>query len=249
MKNIVLIVEYDGRNFYGYQIQKGLRTVEGELNSAIEKAVDHEIDLISSSRTDKFVHSLYQVVNFYTHRDIPPENYKRLMDFLLPDDITIKDSFEIEKDFHSRFDAYKKTYKYIVYNRKLPNALYSKNSHHCPYYLNLDILNKACEYFIGEKDFSSYTMDLEEKNPIREIYELSWEIYGDFLIFEITANSFLYKMIRIIIGTIIDTARGKFTLEELDIITKSKDRTKSGITLSGHGLYLKRIYYKSPRFR
>ncbi len=247
IKNILLEVEYDGTNFSGYQIQPNLRTVEGELIKAIEKAVSHKVNLISAGRTDKGVHSLGQIVNFKTESNIPASNYKSLMKFLLPGDISIKNSKEVNIEFHSRFDAKFRKYKYIVYNRTLINALYRNYSYHFPYYLDVELMNKAAKKFIGTHNFTSFkttSHNLERVNPIRTIK--SFEVYrdGDFVYFEVVGNAFLHNMVRIMVGTLLYIGTGKLSYNSLDEIIKSKDRGQAGITAGPQGLYLEKVFYK-----
>ncbi len=138
MKNIKLTIEYEGTNYLGWQIQQSLPTVQGELMKALEIATGEKVQLIGSGRTDKKVHALGQVANFHTKSNIPGEKYKLLMGFLLPEDISIRDSEEVDMKFHSRFDATRKKYKYIVYNGKLPRAIYRNFSYHVSESLNID---------------------------------------------------------------------------------------------------------------
>lgn len=244
MKNIKLIVEYEGTNFSGWQIQPNLRTVEGELKAALDKATGEDINVIGAGRTDKKVHSLGQVVNFHTNIDIPGENYKKLMDFLLPDDISIKDSCEVDENFHSRFDAKSRQYKYLVYNRELPNAIYRNFSYHFPYYLDIEKMREASRYLIGTHDFTAFKQtENVEINPIRTIEMIEIEKNGDFFQFRIRGNAFLHNMVRIIVGTLLFIGTGKLEAEELEDILKSKDRSRAGITAGPEGLFLEEVNY------
>ncbi len=244
MKNIKLVVEYEGTNFSGWQVQPGLRTVEGELKKALDRATGEDVNIIGAGRTDKKVHSLGQVVNFHTETDIPGENYKRLMDYLLPGDISIKDSCEVDEKFHARFDAKKRQYKYLVYNRELPNAIYRNFSYHFPYYLSIENMKKGAEYLIGTHDFTSFKLTEDiEVNPIRTIEEIGIKKYGDFIEFRIRGNAFLHNMVRIIVGTLLFIGTGKMEAKEMEEILRAKDRTKAGITAGAEGLYLEKVFY------
>ena len=221
-----------------------LRTVEGELKKALDKATGEDINIIGAGRTDKRVHSLGQVVNFHTNIDIPGENYKKLMDFLLPGDISIKDSCEVHEKFHARFDAKKRQYKYLVYNRELPNAIYRNFSYHFPYYLSLEDMEKGASQLIGTYDFTSFKLtEDDEINPIRTIEKISITRWGDFIEFKILGNSFLHNMVRIIVGTLLFIGTGKLKPGDMKEILRSKDRTKAGITAGPEGLYLEKVFY------
>lgn len=246
MKNIGLIVEYDGSNFYGFQKQDKLRTVEGELEKSLQKATKEKVEIIAAGRTDKGVHSLGQMINFHTNAvNIPAENYKMLMDFLLPDDITIKDSFQLPYNFHSRFDAKKRRYKYLVYNRYLPNALYRKYAYHWPYEVQLNEMILASKYLIGEKDFTSFTVSNKEEkvNPVRYIEKIDINKRGYLIEFNILGNAFLHNMVRIIVGTLLYVGVGKIKARDMETILKKRDRRYAGITAGAEGLYLMEVFY------
>lgn len=244
MKNIKLTIEYEGTNYFGWQIQNNLPTVQGELKKAIEIATNEEIDLIGSSRTDKKVHALGQVANFRTKSNIPGENYKHLMDFLLPKDISIVDSEEVDLKFHSRFDASKKRYKYIVYNGKLPRAIYRNFAYHVPYKINMENMIEASKYFIGTHDFNAFKVSKgKEINTTRTIYNINIEKNKDLIEFTIEGNSFLHNMVRIIVGTLLFVGTGKIYKDQIPTIIDSRKRKNAGVTAPAEGLFLEKIYY------
>lgn len=245
MKNIKLTIEYEGTNYSGWQIQKNANSVQGEIEKAIEKTIGEKIKLIGSSRTDKKVHALGQVANFKTGARMPGERYKYALKEYLPDDISIVNSEEVSLDFHSRFDARKKTYKYIVYNGKLPRALYKRFSYHCPYNLNIDAMRLASKHFIGTHDFESFKpKESVAFTTIKTIYNIDIRKNGDIIVFTIEGKSFLHNMIRIIVGTLLLVGRGRIPKEEIPKIIKAKTREKAGPTASAQGLYLKKVFYE-----
>lgn len=247
MKNIKLVVEYEGTNFSGWQKQEGLRTVESELEKALKEATKEDVEIIAAGRTDKKVHALGQVINFHTNADnIPGENYKHLMDFLLPGDISIVDSMEVDRDFHSRFDAKKRRYKYIIYNRELPSAIYRNFSYHFPYEINLDDMKYAAKDFIGEKDFTAFKVssDNNEVNPIRTISKVDIDRKGDFIRIFVEGNSFLHNMVRIMVGTLIQIGAGRIDRDGIKEIIASKNRVNAGITAGAEGLFLEKVFYR-----
>jgi tRNA pseudouridine38-40 synthase len=244
MKNIKLTIEYEGTNYWGWQIQNNLSTVQGELKKAISIATGEEIHLIGSGRTDKKVHSLGQVANFITNSNIPGEKYKYLLDFLLPEDISIVDSEEVDINFHSRFDAIRKKYKYIVYNQKLPSAIYRNFSYHVKDDLNIDDMVQASKYFIGTHDFTSFKVSKTIKpNNIRTIYHINIEKKGDIIEFTFEGNSFLHNMVRIIVGTLIYVGKGRIKKSQIPGIILDKNRDKAGITAPPQGLFLEKVFY------
>lgn len=244
MKNIKLTIEYEGTNYLGWQIQQNLPTVQGELKKAIEIATLEEIQLIGSGRTDKKVHALGQVANFHTKSNIPGERYKYLMEFLLPKDISIVDSEEVDFKFHSRFDATKKRYRYIVYNGKLPRAIYRNFSYHVPYKINIEDMIEASRYFIGTHDFHAFKVSKGKRiNTIRTIYYINIEKNKDLIEFTIEGNSFLHNMVRIIVGTLLFVGIGRIDKDDIPRIIRSKKRENAGVTAPPQGLFLEKVYY------
>lgn len=244
MKNIKLTIEYEGTNYSGWQIQPGLPTIQGELKKALEIATGEEIQLIGSGRTDKKVHALGQVANFWTESSIPGEKYKELMDFLLAKDISIMDSEEVDLKFHSRFDAIKKRYKYIVYNGRLPRAIYRNFSYHVPSKINMSDMIEASRYFIGTHDFNAFKV-LRGKpvNTNRTIYYIDIKQNSDLIEFTIEGNSFLHNMVRIMVGTLIYVGNGRIDKDSIPQIILEGERKNAGITAPPQGLYLEKVYY------
>ena len=244
MKNIKLTIEYEGTNYAGWQIQKSEKTIQGELKKAIDIATGEKIQLIGSGRTDRKVHALGQVANFKTNSSIPGEKYKELLKFLLPEDISIIESEEVDIKFHSRFDAIRKRYKYIIYNRKLANAIYRNFSYHVPYELNIDDMREASKYLIGTHDFNAFKVSKAKTiNTIRTVYSIDIEKKGDIIEFTIEGSSFLHNMVRIIVGTLIYVGRGRISKDEVAKILTDGSREKAGITAQAQGLFLEKVFY------
>ncbi len=248
MKNIKLIIEYEGSNYSGWQRQDDVNTIQEEIEKALEKTIKEKIKIIGSGRTDKKVHALGQVANFITTARMPGERYKHALKEYLPEDITIIDSQEVSLDFHSRFDAKKKIYKYIVYNGKLPRALYKRFSYHCPYDLDIEAMRLASKYLIGSHDFESFKpTESVTHTTIKTIYSIDINKKEDIVEFTIEGKSFLHNMVRIIVGTLLYVGRGKIPKEELPLIMGAKSREKAGPTVPPQGLYLKKVFYdKKP---
>lgn len=244
MKNIKLIIEYEGSNYSGWQRQDNVKTIQDEIEKAIEKTIKEKISLIGSGRTDKKVHALGQVANFKTKSKMPGIRYKHALKEYLPEDISIVDSKEVSLDFHSRFDARKKAYKYIIYNGKLPRALYRRFSAFCHYDLDIEAMKEASKYFIGSHDFGSFksTKSIVHTN-IRTVYNIEIEKTKDIIEIIIEGKSFLHNMVRIIVGTLLYVGRGKILKEEIPDIMAASNREKAGPTAPPQGLYLKEVFY------
>lgn len=244
MKNIKLIIEYEGTNYFGWQRQEDVKTIQEEIEKAIEKTIREKVKLIGSGRTDKKVHALGQVANFKTQARMPGGRYKYALKEYLPEDITIRNSKEVSLDFHSRFDATKKIYKYIVYNGKLPRALFRKFSYFYPYDLDIEAMKVASKYLVGTHDFESFKpTESDVHTTIKTIYNIDIVKRGELIEFTIEGKSFLHNMVRIIVGTLLFIGSGKLSKEEMPKIMKVKKREKAGPTAPPQGLYLKKVFY------
>jgi len=244
MKNIKLTIEYEGTNYHGWQEQNNLITVEGTLRKALETMTKEEIKLFGSGRTDGKVHALGQVANFFTNSTIPGERYKYALKFLLPDDISIVDSEEVDLNFHSRFSATKKRYKYIVYNGKLPKAIYRNFSYHVSHNIDMEKMILASRYLVGTHDFRSFMAShANAYSTVRTIHEIKIEKNKDLIEFIIVGNSFLHNMVRIIVGTLLFVGVGRLNVEDITRIISQKDRKCSGPTVQPQGLFLEKVYY------
>lgn len=244
MKNIKIIIEYDGTNYCGWQKQEGLKTIEGEIEKAIYKSTGQNVKLYASGRTDAGVHAMAQVANFKIDTTIPAERIKYPLNDKLPEDIVIIKSEEVDYNFHSRFNAKSKTYKYLIYQNETRSALLRNCAYHTDYKLNLEEMKKSLKYLIGRKDFTSFTAirSNEEKN-IRTIFSADLYQDKDFIVFEIKGNGFLHNMVRIIVGTLIEIGYGKRKADDMKNIIEKKDRLSAGKTVSSCGLYLKEVEY------
>lgn len=244
MKNIKLTIEYEGTNYSGWQIQENAITIQEKLEEALEKLTKEKVKLIGSGRTDKGVHALGQVANFITNSSIPGEKYKYALKFLLPDDITIIESEEVDLNFHSRFDAVKKIYKYIVYNGEMPRALYRNFSYHVAYSIDLGKMIEASKYFCGTHDFAAFMATNSEVNTtVRTIYDISIVKNKELIEFTIEGNSFLRNMVRIIVGTLLYVGQGKIQIEDIPKIILDGKRENAGPTVPPQGLFLEKVFY------
>lgn len=245
MKNICLIIEYLGKNYCGYQVQKNGISIQQVLEESIENAIGEKVITYASGRTDSGVNALGQVVNFQTNTGITPEKIAICINRFLPDDIRVTKSFEVDSGFNSRFSAKSKTYEYRVVNGR-PLSVFEKGRFaEINYTLDFELLEKACAKIIGEHDFSSFMASKSniKENTVRTVYDFSFERQGDYIIFSITGNGFLYNMVRIIVGTVLDIARGQLDISIIDEMLQGKLRAKGGKTAPACGLYLKQVEY------
>ena len=244
MKNIKLTIEYDGTNYRGWQKQTGLKTVEAEVEEAIYKSTGQRVKLYASGRTDAGVHAYGQVANFRIESTIPGDRFVYPLNDKLPDDICIKASEEVDEDFHSRYSAKSKTYRYLIYESDLRSAILRNRAYHISYKLDLEKMQKALKYLVGRMDYSSFTPIKSSVNKnIRTIYSASVFREDEYYVFEIRGNGFLHNMVRIIVGTVIEIGNGHRQVEDMKAIIEKKDRLAAGKTVPAYGLYLKRVEY------
>lgn len=244
MRNIKLTIEYDGKDFNGWQKQPNKPNIQGEIERAIYNITKEEVDLIGSGRTDAGVHALGQVANFKTNSNIPIEKLALAINSQLKNSIIIKKAEEVDERFHSRYNAKHKTYRYIINNSPCGTAIY-RNLEYCfPIKLDVAKMQEAAKYFEGEHDFKAFkSSGTSAKNSVRTIYNASVKQEGEKIIIELTGNGFLYNMVRIISGTLLDVGLQKIKPEEIKNIIEEKDRQKAGKTLPAHGLYLVEVKY------
>lgn len=244
MRNIQIIIEYDGSNYCGWQRQNNGVSVQQKIEGAILKITNENCNLIGASRTDAGVHALAQSANFFTNSKIPIEKFACAINSALPDDISIIKAVERNEDFHSRYHAKQKTYIYKIFARKIPSPFFTKYAYQSSYDIDLGKMIEASKYMIGEHDFTSFMASgSQSKTFIRTIYDINIHKTNDLITLEVTGNGFLYNMVRILSGTLFYAAIGKINPSDIELILKSKDRTTAGITLPASGLYLKEIVY------
>lgn len=244
MRNIKLTIEYDGKDYNGWQKQPDRLNIQGEIEKAIEEITGEKVDLTASGRTDAGVHSLGQTANFKTDSKIPTEKFAKAINSRLKKSIVIKSAEEVDEKFHSRYSVKSKTYRYIINNSENGTAIYRGLEYHVPMKLDYEKMNEAIKYFIGEHDFKAFKASgTSSKSSVRKILDGSVRKEGERVIIEVTGTGFLYNMVRIISGTLLDVGLGKIKPEDIPSIIESKDRTKAGKTLPAHGLYLLQVNY------
>ncbi len=246
MRNIKLTIEYDGKEFNGWQKQPNKLNIQGTIEQAIKTITGEEVELNASGRTDAGVHALGQVANFKTNSNIPIEKIAIAINSNLKKSIRITKAEEVEERFHSRLSCKKKTYRYVINNSEIPSAIYRNMETHIPIQLDIEKMKEAAKFLEGEHDFKSFKASgTSSKSSVRIIYNAKViEMPEKRIYIELTGNGFLYNMVRIIAGTLVDVGSGKIKPAELEDIIEAKDRSKAGKTLPPQGLFLVSVNYE-----
>ncbi len=241
--NYKLTVEYDGTDFSGFQIQPRVRTVQGELERALQRLFRRDFCLSAAGRTDAGVHARGQVVNVQAEREFPTGVLMRALNAHLPRDIVIKQAERVPPEFHARFSACGREYVYQITQE--PTALNRRFVWQISFRVDEDKLRACAEILRQKRNFESFTKARAEvKSYECEIQEAQWEILGNRLFFHISANRFLHNMVRILVGTMIEVARGRFSLEAFDRMFEARDRRAAGLTAPARGLILEKVRYE-----
>lgn len=246
MRNIKLTVEYDGTRYVGWQTQgKKYRTIQKTLEEALKRIMRKKIKITGSGRTDSGVHAKAQVANFMTDSGISAGKLRMALNAVLPDDISVIRTEEVGPDFHSRFCAKSKVYRYTILNRPSKPAILRGAVYFFPYPLNLKAMNKESRFLLGKHNFKSFqAADKKEKSAVKTIKNIKLTRDNDFIYIDIEADGFLYNMVRNIGGTLIDVGRGKFPEGSVRKIMEARNRRLAGQTLPAKGLCLLEVKYK-----
>ncbi len=240
--NYKLELAYDGSAFFGYQRQNDARTVQGEIEKVLTIICKEEIRVASSGRTDRGVHALKQVINFQSEVDIAPNKLKYALNRMLPDDISVLDANIVDGSFHARFSAKKKKYRYIITTED--DLFKRKYKYYIREELDIELMKKESAYLIGEHDFFSFSNKRStDKNTIRAIYDIDIYKNNEDIYIDITANSFLYNMVRIIVMYLINIALGKVERGKTNYLLNNKSRVLTKEKAPASGLYLIDVYY------
>ncbi|MBR6688454.1 MAG: tRNA pseudouridine(38-40) synthase TruA [Clostridia bacterium] len=244
MRNIKLTIEYDGTNFSGWQIQKDKRTIEEELETALAKILKEEVKVIGSGRTDAGVHAMGQVANFKTDKTIKPEELLYALNTMLPYDIVILNVEDVDESFNARISAKAKHYRYVINNAKFPSALNANREYHYKYFLDTEAMQLAANDLKGKHDFKAFmAAGSTVKDTEREIYDIQVARLGNRVIIDVVGNGFLYNMVRIIAGTLIDVGSGKLDICVIKNMIETGDRNLGGRTVAPEGLFLVNVTY------
>ncbi len=244
MKRVMLTVAYDGTNYHGWQLQPNVITIESVLNEKLSELLHEEIKVIGASRTDTGVHALGNIAVFDTEARMPAEKVSYALNQRLPEDIRIQKSEEVSLDFHPRHQNSRKTYEYKVLNREFPQPVYRLYAHFTYVPLDIERMQKAADYLVGEHDFKSFcSVNTVAETTVRTIYGIQVEKDKDMITIRVTGSGFLYNMVRIIAGTLMEVGRGNLKPQDMTNILEALDRTKAGPTAPACGLTLAKYEY------
>lgn len=243
-RTIRLLLEYDGTKFHGWQVQPRGPTIQGELEAALLRITGKPVRVSGSGRTDAGVHALGQVASFTSTARLDAAAFRRALNSLLPRAITVLEAQEAPRGFEARFAATGKLYRYRVLARSSPSPLERERSWHVPQPLDLAQMRAAASHLVGRHDFSAFrATGCAAANPVRTLRLCAIARDGDLLIFELEAEGFLRMMVRNIVGTLVETGRGRYSAGEVREILGGRDRARAGIAAPPQGLYLVHVGY------
>lgn len=245
MINYKMVIAYDGSRYNGWQKQGNTKdTIQGKLEKVLEKLEGREVEVIGAGRTDAGVHALGQVVNVKLESKINEEMLLQYLNQYLPEDIAVLSVKEVPMRFHSRLNATEKTYLYRIYRSEIPNPFIRKYTVTITEELDIEKMRMAAEFLIGEHDFKSFcSLKKSKKSTVRTLYSITIEEIEKELRISVKGNGFLYHMVRIIIGTLLEVGTGKKKPEEIEQILEKGERQAAGKTAPAHGLFLKEVKY------
>ena len=244
MRTIKLTIQYDGTDYYGWQMQASHSTVQQVLQEALSIVCNHPVVLHGSGRTDTGVHALGQVAHFKTSSRIDMPQLHKGLNSLLPDDVVVREAVEAHPDFHARFDATARTYWYFILNEAVPSVFYRRYAWHVRKPLDIKAMRDAAALLVGMHDYSSFqAREREDACMVREVKRVRLKRVGPLLLFEIQASSFLRHMVRGIVGTLVETGLGKLSAAGMRDILMARDRSQAGPTAPAQGLFLKEVRY------
>lgn len=244
MGNVRLVLEYDGTAYAGFQIQSGRPTVQEAVERAIHNLTGEDVRIIGAGRTDAGVHATGQVVNFHTSTHHGPSTIMRALNALLPEDIAVVDADEVPPDFHARFSARSREYRYTILNRRAPSPLRRHTALHVPQPLDVEAMQGACTYLIGTHDFASFGGAMRaEGTTVRTVYRAECWRSGDLVLIEMEANAYLSRMVRSIVGTLLKVGLGRWRPDDVAAVLTAAYRQRSAPVAPAHGLCLTRVNY------
>jgi len=245
MRNIRMILQYEGTRYQGWQRQESSdNTIQGKLEKIISQMCGESVEIQASGRTDAGVHAKGQVANFHTACERSVEEIMDYINRYLPDDIAVVQISEAAPRFHSRLNACGKCYTYRVWNGKVPNVFWRRYAYDHPAELNLEAMREAAKHLIGEHDFKAFTSAKKgKKSTIRRIDSIDIEKEGDLITFTFKGNGFLYHMVRILMGTLLEVGEGKRSCHSIPDLILSQNREHAGALIPSVGLMLEEVYY------
>lgn len=252
MRNLKLILSYDGAEFSGWQVQPDAVTVQGTLASAIGRVTGEKVLPQASGRTDSGVHAVAQVVTFVTESGVPTENFVKALNDILPAAVRVLEVAEMPAEFHARHSARAKTYRYRIFRGAICPPFLARYVWHYPYPLDEEAMVRAAGLVVGEKDFTSFAAvdpergrEGEPVSNVRTIFSSAWERTGEELLYTVRGSGFLHHMVRNLVGTFILVGRGTLQVEDVTRIIEARNRSAAGATAPGSGLYLVSVEYET----
>ncbi|MBI2786644.1 MAG: tRNA pseudouridine(38-40) synthase TruA [Legionella longbeachae] len=241
---IALVLEYDGSQYHGWQAQTGLHTVQQAVEHALSKVADSPVSVVCAGRTDTGVHATNQVIHFDSEKERSIRAWIHGVNSFLPKDICVKWGKELTEEFHARYSATARRYRYVIYNGAIRPALLRSNVTWQYRQLEHRLMHQAAQLLLGENDFTSFrSVECQSNTPMRNVHRLQVSRMGDLVILDITANAFLHHMVRNIAGVLIAVGSGKHPVSWVDEVLKAKDRRLGAETAPAYGLYLVQVTY------
>jgi len=244
MRCFKVTVEYDGTDFAGFQYQAGQRSVQAELERAVEKLTGQAVRVQGAGRTDAGVHALGQVISFAVETRIPTDRLAYALNSVLPNDVAAVAAEEVDARFHARFSARSRAYVYVILNREQPSAVFGRFAHHHPYPLDVPAMQTAAAPLVGTQDFAAWANSADETHStIRTVYRCVVRPVKQFVLVQMEANAFLRGMVRNVVGTLLEVGGGRRAPDEIIEITHSRQRANAGPSAPARGLCLVRVRY------
>jgi tRNA pseudouridine38-40 synthase len=245
MRNLKLVLSYDGTDFSGWQTQPGFRTVQETLEKAVAELTGERARANASGRTDTGVHAVGQVVNFYSNTRLPPDVLVRALNAHLPPDVVVRGAADVPQAFDANRDARRKLYRYVIHDGPVPDLFLRR--YYCPskHRLDADAMRRAAAPLVGRHDFHSFETDWPNRmSSVRTVTHLAVSRFGDWIWLDVEADGFLYNMVRAIAGTLLNVGRGYWPESRVAEVLRAEDRTRAGPTAPAQGLFLMRVTYE-----
>jgi len=245
---MILIVEYDGTHYHGFQLQSNACTIQGEMEEAISKLIGEKLRVMAASRTDAGVHARGQVVSLRTDSSLPPRSFISGLNYYLPNDIAVREAYRVEDSFDVRRDAISREYKYYIFNSSVRSPFSNGFAYRVSGSLDIEAMNQASQALVGEHDFASFVscIDEEIKSTRRNVYQADMERDGDMDIFNMVAGSFLPHQVRNTMGALIQVGLGKMSVGRFHGIIEARQPGLAAPTAPACGLFLMRVNYSGP---
>ena len=246
MRRLLVTIRYDGSQYHGWQVQKNATSVQSVVQDALQQVLQSRLDIHGCSRTDAGVHAREYCFHFDTDHIIKPDHLILAMNRNLPDDIAVSDCRQVSGDFHARYSCVAKQYVYQIYNGRFRDPFHDRGWYFYPYQMDVERMNEAAQHFLGRHDFIGFcSVGGKMHDTVRTVSEARVERDGDEVRFCVTADGFLYNMVRIMTGTLLSVAQGKIQPDEMPGLIASCSRARAGVTAPANGLWLNRVFYEN----